>query len=747
MESYRIIGQSILRLDAPIKLKGSALYAGDISFPGMLHLKVFRSDRPHARILRIHTEKAEALPGVVAVFTHKDIPGTNRIGPHIKDEPVLCNDKVRYVGDPVALVAAETLEVAKEAVSLIRVDYEDLPGLFSPEDALVPGAVQIHEKGNLLFERILLKGDPDQGLKNSDVVITNTYQTTMVEHAYLEPEAGVANLEEGKLIVCIPSRYPHYDQREMSGVLGLAPAKVRVICTQIGGGFGDKSSLSAGYYAALASFKTKRPSKLVYTREESFLASTKRHPLTIHYTSGATRDGRIMAVKVEIVADTGAYSSYVVPVLFKSLIHAAGPYEIPNIYVRARVVYTNNPIAGSMRGFGVPQVAIAHESQIDILAETLRIDPFEIRLKNGLRTGSVTATGQQLDHSVGLLETIEKVKAEIAKRGIPESSGPKRYGWGVGSMIYGIGAMKGSNPGVARIEADDSGTFLIYQGCTDVGQGSFTALAQIAAEVLQCNVDKIQMSAVDTDHCPDSDITAASRVTYVEGRAVQIAAQKLKGLLYEFAADMIETAEDLNFDNGFLYSPEAPHRRVSVAEVVKGMKGKGIPPVGEGRFDPKVVPLDPNTSQGSPYSTYAFATQGALVSVDVESGETEVLCVVASHDVGKAVNPANITGQIEGSISMGLGYALTEEILLEKGVIQNPSFSEYFMPTALDIPEITSSLVECEEPLGPFGAKGVGEPALIPTAPAILNAIHAATGVRPKELPATSEKLWYLLKR
>jgi CO/xanthine dehydrogenase Mo-binding subunit len=742
-----MIGQSIPRVDGPSKLTGTALYAGDISFPRMLCLKVFRSDRPHARIIKIHPEKAEALPGVVAVFTHKDIPGTNRVGPHIKDEPVLCDDKVRYVGDPVALVAAETLEAAKEATSLIRVDYEDLPGLFSPEEALVPGAVQIHERGNLLFERILLRGDPDQGLKNSDVVITNTYQTTMVEHAYLEPEAGVANVEKDKLIAWIPSRYAHYDQREISDVLGLSPEKVRVICTEIGGGFGDKSSLSAGYYAALASFKTKRPSKLVYTREESFFASTKRHPLTIHYTTGATRDGRMVAVKVEIVADTGAYSSYFVPVLFKSIIHAAGPYEIPNVYIRGRVVYTNNPIAGSMRGFGVPQVAVAHESQIDILAETLKMDPFEIRSKNGLRPGSVTATGQQLDDSVGLLETIEKVRAEIAKREIPESSGSKKYGWGVASMIYGIGAMKASNPGVARIVADDSGTFLIYQGCVDVGQGSFTALAQIAAEVLGCNVDQIQMLPVDTDHCPDSDITAASRVTYIEGRAVQMAAQKLKGLLYEFAADMIETAEDLNLDNGFFYSPQAPHLRISVAEVVKRMKKQGILPVAEGRFDPKVVPLDPDTSQGSPYSTYAFATQGALVSVDVESGETEVLCVVASHDVGKAVNPANITGQIEGSISMGLGYALTEEILLKNGVIQNPSFSEYFMPTALDIPEITSFLVECEEPSGPFGAKGVGEPALIPTAPAILNAIHAATGVRPKEVPATPEKLWYLLKR
>ena len=523
-----MIGRSVPRVDAYGKLTGTALYAGDVSFPGMLHLKVLRSDRPHAKILKIQTEEAEKHPGVVAVFTSKDIPGTNRIGGEKKDQPVLCDDRVRFVGDPVAMVAAETPESAERAILLIRVDYEDLPGIFSPEDALLPEAVRIHETGNILVERTVLKGDPDEGLKDSEVVITNTYRTQMVEHAYLEPEAGVANYEEDKLTVWMPSKYSHADRTELAGVLGVPRDEIRIINATIGGYFGDKTSLSPGYYAALASQKTKRPSKMVYTREESFFASRKRHPFVIHYTTGATKEGRILAVKVEITADTGAYAHSGMTVLLKSVIHAAGPYEIPNVLVRGRFVYTNNPVGGSMRGLGVPQVAVAHESQMDILAERLHLDPFEIRLKNGMKSGSLTATGQRLGESVGLAETIRKVRDEILRIGTPKSSRSKRYGWGIGAMFYGIGLLGRSNPGAARIEAGDSGEFTLYTGTGDGGQGAFTILNQIAGEVLGCQAEEVRLVAGDTDSCPDSGITAGSRVTYIVGRAAQIAAQKLK---------------------------------------------------------------------------------------------------------------------------------------------------------------------------------------------------------------------------
>ena len=745
-EDFMTVGQSIFRVDGPEKLTGESLYAGDVSFPGMLHLKMLRSDRPHAKILSIRSQAAERHPGVVAVLTFRDIPGTNRVGSPKKDQPVLCDGKVRLIGDPVALVAAETLEAAEEALSLIQVDYEDLPAVFSPEEALLPHAPQIHEAGNLLQERTLLKGDPDQGLRSADVVITNTYRTQMVEHAYLEPEAGVARMEEGKLTVWMPSKYSHADRAELAGVLGLPVDRVRIVNATIGGYFGDKTSLSPGYYAALASLKTQRPAKMVYTREESFFASRKRHPFTIHYTTGAKKDGRILAVKADILADTGAYAASGVSVLLKAIIHAAGPYEIPNVLIKAKFVYTNHPVGGSMRGLGVPQVAIAHESQMDILAETLHLDPFEIRKRNGLKPHSITATGQRLGESVGLAETLDKVRNEISKRGTPKSEGSKRYGWGIASMIYGIGLAGRPSPSATRIEVDELGRFTLYTGIGDGGQGTATVLTQMAAETLSCRPEEIHLVAGDTDLTPDSGVTAGSRVTYSIGRSVQMAAQRLKDLLYKTAASALETVpEELRFERGIFYPSRYPGRGLPLVQVIKELKARGVSPVGEGSFDPELKAMDPQTTQGEPMATYAFATQGALVSTDIDSGELEVLSVVASHDVGKAINPANVIGQIEGSISMGLGYTLMEEVILKDGRIRNPRFSEYFVPTSLDMPGIVSHLVEAAEPSGPFGAKGVGEPALIPTAPAILNAIHTAAGIRVKDLPATPEAVWKLL--
>lgn len=746
-EPFETFGRPMLRVDAPEKLRGEAVYAGDLSFPGMLHLRVLRSDRPHARIVAVDTKDAETLSGVVAVLTHRDIPGTNRTGPRNKDQPVLCDDKVRYPGDPVALVAAETPEAAEEAIPRIQVDYEDLPGVFSPEEALASDAPKIHDSGNVLLERVLTRGDADRALKEADLVITNTYRTQMVEHAYLEPEAGVAKFENGKVTVWMPSKHAHFDHREMAGVLGLPPEKVRVILTTIGGSFGDKQCLAPGYYAALASFKTGRPCKMVYGREESFVASTKRHPFTIHYTTGATKEGKITAAKVEIVADTGAYSSYGPSILVRGLVHAAGPYEIANVYVRAKAVYTNNPVAGAMRGFGVPQVVVAHESQVDLLAEALKMDPFEIRLKNGMKAGSSTASGQCLAKSVGFPDTVLKVREEMTRRGVPVSFGSKRYGWGIASMFYGIGLTGLPNPGFARIEAGDSGDFTLYLGCGDMGQGSATTMTQIAAEVLKSPFERIRLVIGDTEICPDSGTSTASRVTYVVGRSVQLASEHLRDLLRKTAASILGGAEEeIVLEKGFLYPSETPNRGVAVEDVVRKLRNEGRAPVGEGTFNPETTALDLKTGQGNPYGTYAFATQGALVSVDMETGEVEVLDIVACHDVGKAVNPMNVVAQIEGGVSMGVGYGLMEEVLVNRGRIRNPRFSEYFIPTVLDMPEVTSLMVEDEEPTGPFGAKGVGEPALLPTAPAILNAIAAAAGVRVREIPVTSEKLWRLLK-
>ena len=742
-----VIGRSVRRVDSRGKLTGRAQYAGDISFPGMLHAKVFRSDRPHARILGIRIAGARASSGVVAVLTHADIPGKNVIGQVKPDQQVLCAEKVRFVGDPVALVVAETEAAAEAALAMIEVDYEDLPGVFSPEEALRPGAPKIHEGGNLLKEHALLKGDPEQALAGAEVVIRTTYRTQMVEHAYLEPEAGVAIFENGKATVWMPSKYAHADHRELATVLGLAPENLRVVNSTIGGCFGDKVSLSAGFFAALAAVVTGRPVRTVYSREESFIATRKRHPFIIDYTLGASREGRLLAAMIDILADGGAYSASSPTVMFKALIHAAGPYDIPHVGMKLRFAYTNNPVGGSMRGLGVPQTAFAHESQIDLLARKLGMDPFELRLKNAMRPGTVTATGHRLGDSVGLVETIERVRREVAAIGTPPAAAAKRYGWGVASMFYGIGQSARSNPGRARIEVDDEGRFTLFIGIGDVGQGSSTAMTQIAAEVLKRPVEEIPIVAGDTASCPDSGVTAASRVTYIVGNAVRMAAEDLLVQMRDLAAGLLQNAPGkVLYDGKAFRTAEGTARQVSVAEVVRSARQKGAEPCGKGFFEPAYTPLDPETGQGEPMGTYAYATQAALVGVDMESGEVEVLKFVACHDVGRAVNPKAVEGQIEGAVSMGLGFSLSEEILLQNGRMVKPGFSQYFLPTVLDMPEIRSLIAEATEATGPFGAKGVGEPALIPTAPAVVNAIHEAAGVRIKDLPATAEKVWRLLR-
>ncbi len=433
----------------------------------------------------------------------------------------------------------------------------------------------------------------------------------------------------------------------------------------------------------------------------------------------------------------------------KALIHAAGPYDIPHVAMKLTFVYTNNPVGGSMRGLGVPQTAFAHESQIDLLARELGMDPFELRLKNAMRPGTLTATCQKLGDSVALVETIERVRREVQAIGTPPATATKRYGWGIASMFYGIGQSARPNPGRARIEVDDEGRFTLFIGIGDVGQGSSTAMTQIAAEVLKRPVEEIRIVAGDTASCPDSGVTAASRVTYIVGKAVQIAAENLLGTVAgaRRRASGEPTPVRCDYDGeAFRTAEGSGTRRVTVVEAVRPCGRWSAVRCGSGDCDPPFVPLDKKTGQGEPMGTYAFATQAALVGVDRESGEVEVLKFIACHDVGRAVNPAAVEGQIEGAVSMGVGFSLNEEILLQEGRILNPGFSQYFLPTVLDMPEIRSLIAEAPEATGPFGAKGVGEPALIPTAPAVINAIHEAAGVRIKDLPATAEKVWRLLR-
>jgi len=733
------IGVNVLKLDAFEKVLGASRYGGDYSIPNLLHLKVVRSDKPHAKIVRVELEEALRVKGVERIFTAKDIPGRNRIGIIEKDQPVLTLDHVRYVGDPIALIAARSNEAAEEASQKVKVIFEELPPIFSPEEALLPLAPSIHEKGNLLIEFNVIKGDTQRGFKEAEVIVEKTYTTTWVDHAYLEPDGGIAFWDEiGRLTIICPTQNVHYDQREVASFLGLPLEKIRMIQASTGGAFGGRLDITIQCFLALAAFHLKKPVKIVYTREEVFQVISKRHPLKIDYRSGAREDGTLTAVEVDILGDTGAYASYGTTVAIRAAVHATGPYQVPHVKVRSRMAYTNNPWSGAMRGFGVPQIAFAHESQMDLLAQALKMDPIEIRKKNALRVGGETATGQTLMASVGIGETLERIEEWRNKISFSKEDPKRPYlrrGKGIASMWYGIGNTGMANPSTAWIELNPKGEVKLFIGVADIGQGSDTVLLQMASESLGTALSEIQLIRADTSVTPDAGATSASRQTYITGNAILRAIKNLKEAVIKEASYLLNENEgDLFIEEG-----EVKHRqRLCISLPIKEVairSGKTFR--GEGAFNPETTRLDPETGQGIPYATYAFATHLAEVEVDVETGRIKILRVIACHDVGRAIHPGNVMGQIIGGVAMGLGFALMEEYIPGQTV----SFVNYLIPTSKDVPEVIPILVEDKEPSGPFGAKGVGEPALIPSAPAILNAIADAIGERIYHLPANLERV------
>ena len=733
------VGIAIPKVDSLEKVLGEAKYGADLSSKEPFHLKVVRSPKPHAKIVRIEINDALKVPGVERIFTAKDVPGRNLSGVINKDQPILASDRVRYVGDPVALVSTQTEEAAEEAAKKVLVVYEDLPFINRPEEALKLDAPLIHEKGNLLYEFRVIKGDVQAGFKEAEIIVEETYTTTWIDHAYLEPDAGLSySDDEGRITVVCPTQNVHYDQKEVAALLALPSEKVRIIQCATGGGFGGRLDITVQCLLALAAFHLKKPVKIVYSREEVFQVTSKRHPLTIRYKSGAGKDGKLTAVEVDILGDTGAYASYGSTVAIRSAIHATGPYEVPHVKVRSRMVYTNNPWAGAMRGFGVPQMAFAHESQMDLLAKELKIDPLEIRLKNALHVGSETASGQTLMTSVGIGETLKKVKEWRDQRGISKIDSKKPFikkGIGVGSMWYGIGNTGVANPSTAQMEIDPNGEVRLFTGAADIGQGSDTVLLQIASESLGVPLKEIRLIRADTAITTDAGATSASRQTYVSGNAILDAIKNLKQEITKEASRLLEVdRQDLFFEDGKIKSKSNPSVSLSIKEMAKRC-GRVLR--GEGSFDPETTRLDPETGQGAPYATYAFATHLAEVEVDTETGKVKVNRVIASHDVGKAIHPKNVMGQIMGGVAMGTGFALMEEFVPD----ETTSFVNYLIPTSKDVPEVIPILVENEEPTGPFGAKGVGEPALIPSAPAILNAIADAIGERIFHLPANLERV------
>jgi len=738
------------RMDALEKATGRALYAADLKVDGMLHARALRSPHAHAEIARIDTERARRLPGVQAILTAQDIPGKNSYGRKLKDQPVLAEARVRQVGDPVALVVAASAEAAAAALSAIEVEYRRLAAVSTPDQALADGAPRIHPDGNLLAEHWLRSGDIADGFARADVVVESTYTTPWNEHAYLEPEAALASWEDDTLVVRTATQYSHYHRAEIARTLGLPSERVRVIPTVIGGAFGGKTDISCQCLAALAAYRTGRPVRIVYSRAESFVSTTKRHPYRIRCRSGATRDGDLTALQLDMLADTGAYASFGPGLMVKTFASATGPYRWPNVELHGRVAFTNNPTAGCMRGPGTTQVAFAIESQMDLLAQRLGMDPLKLRRRNGLRQGDRLLSGQILERDPAYEETLEAIRphwvaalercAELADR-----SATIRRGVGVASIWYGIGgggggptpgqdpaATVGRGPGRATLELLDDGSISLRTGAADLGQGTATAMGLIAAEELGLPLERVTVHLGDTATCPDAGPTVGSRVTFFVGNAVRSAAADLREAILGTASGLLARPfAHLELRDGRVWTREGPPDSVSLSEVARARTGAKHSNAIEGCFDAAVPAYDAGSGLGEPYALYVSGTQMAEVEVDTQTGAVRVLRVVAAHDVGRPVFVEGVVGQIEGGIAMGLGFALKEEFVPG----ETRGFKQYRVPRSRDMPDIVTILVGGSGESADLQAKGVAECSNMVVAPAITNAISQATGQRILQLP------------
>ena len=740
------VGARLAKLDGAPKLTGAERFGADAMPADTLWLRVIRSPHDAARVvLGDLGAAAAAWPGVVRVLTAADVP-SNRIGiyPDLRDQPVLAEGIVRYRGDPVAALVGARAAVAAVRESDLPIRYEPMPAVRGVDEARAPGAPQVHAEnaGNRLIEGAVVRGDAAQALARCAVSAEGRFETAFVEHAYIEPEAGWARRVGERVELFVSTQTPVMDRDMTAEVLGLAPGQVRIVPSACGGGFGGKLDVSLQPLTALAAWLTGAPVACVYERPESMMATTKRHPALIEARAGCDAEGRLQAVVFDATFDTGAYASWGPTVAGRVPVHATGPYAVPAVSARGRALYTNGPPAGAFRGFGVPQAAIAHEALMDDLAGRLGMDRLEIRLKNALRVGDATATGQVLEASAGLVPCLEALAprwrlaledAARANERANERDGPVRRGVGIGCMWYGIGNTAMSNPSTMRLTLDREGRLTLYNGAVDIGQGSTTILAQICADALGVAVARIAQIIGDTDRTADAGKTSASRQTFVSGKAAALAGGALRAALLREAN--AGDAARLEFAGGRVRVRDGA-RRVEIDLGRLKADAAGTVLEGIGRFDPPTTALDAE-GQGAPYATYAFGAQIAVVDVDTELGTVTPRRIHAAHDVGRAINPAQVEGQIEGGIAQGIGLALMEEYL--PGRTEN--LHDYLIPTVGDVPEIEVIIVEEREPLGPFGAKGVGEPGLVPTAPAILGAIRHATGVRITRVPALPHRL------
>ncbi len=747
-QAFRVVGQRPAHHDFVDKVEGSLLYAADWQLPGMLHGRVVRAEVPCARIAAMDVSAARALPGVVAVLTAADVPSnqvveraTGGLGELAVAMPVLAADRVRYQGEPIALVAAVTPQVAAEAAELVDVEYEDLAGVFDAERALEPGAPLVHDEGNVLVSWTIARGDVEAGLAAADLVVEGEYRTQRVEHAYLEPEAGVGWIDTSGVVTLRVATQVVEHAATIAAILALPESKVRVIGTYMGGGFGGKEDMTVEPYLALLVWRTRRPVRMVWERQDSIMASTKRHPFVMRYRTGVRRDGTVVAQDVDVVGDAGAYPYLSPRVLFAACVTASGPYRVPNVRHRARAVFTNNVPTSAFRGFGAMQVTFGYEQQMDRVAARLGLDPRAVRERNFLAKGDTIPTGERLDTAVAAAECLRRALAALGEPARP--SGPGRRvgrGFAVNMQPYGR-TVWFRDRAACWISLEADGSLLLRSGVTDLGGGQAASLAEIASEVLGVPLGEIGVHIGDSQLTPPAGGTFATRQLYMSGNAVLAAARALRAGLLPVAAELLDADPgDLAFEDGMVRE-RGNGRGVHLAELAAACQRRGVPTSHLGTWRAETGTFDPASGQGASFPDYTFGAHAADVEVDTETGEVRVLAYAAAHDVGRAINPLRVEGQIQGGAYQGLGYALGEEVVVQDGQTASTLLASYLVPTSADLPDVRAIIVESGEGKGPFGARGIGEPTIGNPAATIANAVAAATGVRVTQLPITPERL------
>ncbi|MBX3577565.1 MAG: molybdopterin-dependent oxidoreductase [Rhizobiaceae bacterium] len=737
------VGARVPRLDGLAKVVGTESFGADSIPADALFVQVIRSPHHRARFAFGDIAAfASRHDGITAVFTARDVPGRNRFGvlPPFADQPALAEGETRFRGEAVALVAGERDAIAGLDLADFPVEWQPLPPALMPADARSETAPLLHESraGNILTRGLVERGDPQAGLDRAAHRASGSIETAFVEHAYIEPEAGWAEMDGDTLVIRACTQAPYMDRDDTALVLGLAPERVRIIPTATGGGFGSKLDISVQPLVGLVALKTGRPAALVYTRAESMMSTTKRHPASMRATIGCDADGHVTGMIFDGEFNTGPYASWGPTVSTRVPVHASGPYMTPNYRATSRAVHTNGPIAGAFRGFGVPQATIMQETLYDELAEKTGIDRLAFRLRNALRDGSRTVTGQTLAGGVGIVACLEALQPHW-DRALADAAAVNagdrhiRRGVGVASCWYGCGNTALANPSTIRIGISAEGRVLLHQGAVDIGQGSNTVIAQIAADALGLPLSAFDLVSADTALTPDAGKTSASRQTVVTGKAAEKAARALRETILRGAN--VSDRATLALDAGRLTVRDGDAvRHLDLAALPKDPSGYAF--TAEESYDPPTSPLD-QKGQGNPYAVYGWGAQVVELDVDMRLGTVKLVKITAAHDVGRAINPLLVEGQIEGGIAQGIGMALMEEYI--PGRTEN--LHDYLIPTIGDVPPIESILVEVADPEGPFGAKGLGEHVLIPTAPAILNAVRHAAGVLVTTLPATPSRV------